>query len=74
MPIAPQQAVFTTHPRPDRAFKSQKLVRWILKISGTLGIKLALDASGITRASLFPGIDGLAHALNWQYKWGRLRV
>ena len=72
--IAPQQAVFTIHPRPDRAFKYNKIVRWTLKISGTLDIKLALDASGITRASLFPGIDGLAQALNWQHKWGRLRV
>lgn len=67
--IAPQRAMFTIHPKPDTPFEPSGLVSWELKIYGTLDIKLALDACGITRASLFPGIDGLAMALNWQYKW-----
>ena len=70
--IAPQQAAFTIHPKPLEAFDSGELVRWILEIKGTIDMKLALDAVGISRASLFPGIDGLADALNWQYKWGTL--
>ncbi len=71
--IAPQQAAFTVHPKPQEAFDNGELVRWTLEIKGTLDMKLALDAVGISRASLFPGIDGLADALNWQYKWGTLR-
>ncbi len=71
--IAPQQAAFTIHPKPQEAFNSDELVQWTLEIKGTLDMKLALDAVGISRASLFPGIDGLASALNWQYKWGTLR-
>lgn len=71
--IAPQLAAFTIHPKPDQVYEAPKLVRWILDIPETLELKLALDASGFTRASLFPGIDGLAQALNWQLKWDRLR-
>jgi hypothetical protein len=71
--IAPQQAVFTVHPKPKVQFDSDDLVRWTLEIKGTLDMKLALDAVGISRASLFPGIDGLAEALNWRHKWDVLR-
>jgi hypothetical protein len=71
--IAPQQAIFTVHPQPDQAFDDPRLVRWTLDISGTIEVKLALDAAGISRASLFPGVDGLADALNWRHKWGTLR-
>lgn len=71
--IAPQQAMFTVHPKPQEEFDSEHVVKWILEIKGTIDVKLALDAVGITRASLFPGIDGLADALNWRHKWGVLR-
>lgn len=72
--IAPQQAVFTVHPEPDRDFKNHPgLFCWLLDIDGTLDMKLALDAVGINRAALFPGVDGLARALNWRHKWGTLR-
>ena len=71
--ISPQQSVFTIHPKPKESFDTPELIRWTLAINGTLDIKLALDASGITRAALFPDIDGLAASLNWQHKWGRLR-
>jgi hypothetical protein len=71
--IAPQQAVFTVHPRVDKDFTHPRLFRWVLLITGTLDMKLALDAVGINRAALFPGIDGLAEALNWRHKWGTLR-
>ena len=71
--IAPQLAAFTVHPSPTRPYRANKLVCWRLEITGTLDIREALDAFGISRASLFPGIDGLTHSLNWKYKWGRLR-
>ena len=71
--IAPQQSVFTVHPNPHEAFDHDHLVQWSMEIGGTIEVKLALDAVGISRASLFPGIDGLAGALNWRHKWGRLR-
>lgn len=72
--IAPQQAVFTVHPNPQEPFNHAELVRWKLEIGGTLEVKFALDAVGISRASLFPGIDGLAAALNWRHKWNVLRA
>jgi hypothetical protein len=71
--IAPQQAVFTVHPRPQEKLDSDDLVKWILDINGTIDMKLALDAAGISRAALFPGIDGLADGLNWRHKWNVLR-
>ncbi len=72
--IAPQQAVFTVHPKPDQDFRNHPgLHCWLLDINGTLDMKLALDAVGINRAALFPGVDGLARALNWRHKWGTLR-
>lgn len=71
--IAPQQAIFTIHPNPPIPFDDPELVRWTLEIKGTRDIKLALDAAGISRTSLFPGLDGLAEALNWRHKWGTLR-
>lgn len=70
--IAPQQAAFTIHPAPQKKFTNKELYRWTLEIKGTLEIKLALESVGISRSSLFPGIDGLADSLNWQYKWGVL--
>ena len=70
--IKAQQATFTIHPRPNQVFENSELVRWILEIDETLNLKSALDASGFTRASLFPGIDGIAVALNWQDKWNLL--
>jgi hypothetical protein len=72
--IAPQQAAFTIHPEPQKPLDHDGLVMWVLDIKGTVDMKLALDAVGISRASLFPGVDGLADALNWRYKWGTLRV
>ncbi len=71
--IAPQQAAFTVHPKPQEDFDSDELIQWSWEIDGTVEMQLALDAVGISRASLFPGIDGLVDALNWQYMWGTLR-
>lgn len=71
--IAPQQAAFTVHHQPQEPFDHDELVKWTLEIKGTVEMKLALDAVGISRASLFPGADGLANALNWRYKWDTLR-
>jgi FRG domain len=38
--IAPQQAVFTVHPRPEEKFDSDDLVRWTLDIHGTIEMSL----------------------------------
>ncbi len=72
--IAPQHAAFTVHPAPLNKIDGDNIVRWTLDIKGTLDLKQTLDAVGISRATLFPGIDGLAGALNWRYKWNTLRV
>ena len=69
--ITAQQGLFTIHVEPKKAFDHSDLVKWTLEIDGTLELKSILDALGITRAALFPELDGLADALNWRYKWGR---
>jgi hypothetical protein len=67
--IPAQSSVFTVHRDPDKPFMPEKVVR--IKLEGmTLTMKLDLNACGIHKASLFPGIDGLAEHQSWLYKWG----
>ena len=68
--IPAQQSVFTIHPTPDKPFTHPLLERWIIEQPACWPIKRALNAAGITPASLFPGIDGLSEHLAWMYKWG----
>ena len=68
--IPAQQSVFTIHPTPDKPFTHPSLEKWIIKQGACWPIKRALNAAGITPASLFPGIDGLSEHLAWMYKWG----
>jgi hypothetical protein len=74
--IPAQRSVFTVHKRPDKAFDPPSLERVILPrlTTGNAAItyRLNLEACGISLASLFPDINGLANAVSWLYKWGRL--
>ncbi len=72
--IAPQQALFTIHPDPEKKFDTTEIVKWKLNINTTVYIKSVLDTLGVSRAALFPGIDGLADALNWRHRWNRLNA
>ena len=39
-------------------------------MTASVTLKLNLNACEINKASLFPGIDGLAEHQSWLYKWG----
>ena len=63
--IAAQWAVFTVHPKPGQAFQPHELQKIV--ISGKLRwpIRRMLEKFGVHRASLFPGLDGVAAHLNY---------
>ncbi len=67
--IPAQSSVFTVHKTPDKPYMPDKVVRITIGRS-PLTLKLNLNACGIHKASLFPGIDGLAEHQSWLYKWG----
>jgi hypothetical protein len=67
--IPAQSSVFTVHKYPNKAFAPNKVVRITVGRS-PLTMKLNLNACGFHKASLFPGIDGLAEYQSWLYKWG----
>jgi len=67
--IPVQQSVFTLHPNPERDFTHANLERWTIAQTACWDIKQCLSTTGITPASLFPGIDGLSQHLAWLYKW-----
>jgi hypothetical protein len=62
--IVAQQSQFTIHSRPDVEF-----THWCKKIIIPIKlrnlIKFKLSVFGISRASLFPGLDGLAQSISW---------
>jgi len=67
--IPAQSGVFTVHKYPNIAFNPESIVK--IKIGRSpLTLKFNLNACGIHKASLFPGIDGLAEHQSWLYKWG----
>ena len=67
--IPAQSSVFTVHKNPDKPFIPDKVTR--IKIGRSpLTLKFDLNACGIHKESLFPGIDGLAEHQSWLYKWG----
>lgn len=67
--IPAQTGLFTVHKNPDKPFNPNKVVRITIGRS-PLTMKLNLNACGVHKASLFPGIDGLAEYQSWLYKWG----
>jgi len=63
--IAAQTAVFTIHPNPEIPFESDKIERLIIDKNYRKGLKREIYIYGVHRASLFPGLDGLAGHLKW---------
>ena len=73
--IVAQWGLFTVHGSPEEPYEAVPPVearRWLIPRSICFDIKRALALAGITRASLFPDLDGLARQLAWEYKRGRL--
>lgn|GEM_PF-1430471 len=71
--ITAQRGIFTVHKNPPNPFSAEHLVTISLDGGDTaLTHKLNLHYAGINQATLFPDLDGIAHQLLFQYKWGQL--
>ena len=64
--ITAQSGIFTIHPNPYEAFTSDNIDRIIIPNEIRLDLKKTLNKYGINRASLFPGLDGLARQIQWE--------
>lgn len=67
--ITAQGGLFTVHHNPPTAWKPEGLNQFVIPFGICLQIKRRLMLAGISRASLFPDLDGLAQMLSWRYKW-----
>jgi hypothetical protein len=67
-----QRGVFTIHHRPSRAWWPAGAQRWIVPHDARLELKRQLVELGVSRALLFPDLDGLARHLAWQFHAGTL--
>lgn len=63
--ITAQSGVFTYHPDPYKAINTDDITAIVIKSSVRHQIKIRLFEYGITHASLFPGIDGVASYIEW---------
>ena len=63
--ITAQAGLFTIHPDPLRPLVSGKISHIIIKHEFRQKLKGILYNYGIHRASLFPGLDGLAQHIQW---------
>jgi hypothetical protein len=64
--IAAQSGLFTIHPSPKDAFKSKDILSALIPHDFRQPLKKILNKYGIHRASLFPGLDGIARHIEWQ--------
>jgi hypothetical protein len=68
--IPAQRAVFSVSVDPTKRLTGSKIKKWRVPKRACFEIKRILDGNGISRASLFPDLDGLCGGLAWRYKWG----
>lgn len=64
--ISAQAALFTVHPEPRTALKSEHLHKIVIKASARGPFKKLLAKYGVRRRHLFPDLEGLAKDLKWQ--------
>jgi hypothetical protein len=62
--IVSQSGIFTIHPKPAEVFSNRELKRYVIKASSAVDLETVLLAYGISRSSLFPGLDSLAAHIN----------
>jgi len=62
--IMAQTGLFTVHDQPAEVFTHPELERWIIAADAVIELNVALDNYGFNRATMFPGLDGLAHHIN----------
>jgi FRG domain len=63
--ITAQAGLFTVHQDPSMPFEHKSLLKIIISNSSRQEIKKTLYKYGISRKTLFPGLDGLAADLHW---------
>jgi hypothetical protein len=63
--VVAQGSMFTVHPDPSTPFDSPKVRRAIIPTDARRQLKRSLFKCGISRKTLFPGLDGLARDLDW---------
>jgi type I restriction enzyme M protein len=66
--MAAQRGFFTLHKKPNKAFTHKSLLFISFPSKAKAEILNELDFYGINKASLFPGIDGIAAYWAWFYK------
>lgn len=66
--IAAQSGLFSIHPRANESWDSEKLIAFIIPSSAKDHFRRRLHFLGINALKLFPGLDGLAETLDWQYR------
>jgi len=64
--IIAQAGLFTIHPKPKNPFVSSMLSKLIIKQKFRRKLKFILYKYGIHRATMFPGLDGLASNITWR--------
>ena len=62
--ITAQSGLFTVHPSPTEAFDSEKVDKYVIASSFRKQFKFILYRYGVTKQSLFPGLDGLVQSLS----------
>jgi hypothetical protein len=68
--IETQAGLFTVHPQPQRDYVPSGLVKITIPGAKRSKLRRILYDYGITRASLFPGLDGLASEIASAVKYG----
>jgi hypothetical protein len=63
--ITAQSGVFTIHPEPGEPYISESIDKLIIVPSFRRQLKKILYRYGVHRASLFPGMDGIASYIQW---------
>lgn len=63
--ISAQSGLFTVHPSPEKQFRHESLERWVIKENAVIDICVVLDTFGFNKATMFPGLDGLASHINF---------
>lgn len=66
--IVAQQALFTVHSTPKNSWKPDGLVKLIIKSDACDHIKHRLFHLGVSHATLFPDLDGVAKMLTWVHQ------
>lgn len=61
--ITTQSGLFIVHSKIDEPFSCETLEKWIVTKKCRIEIEIMLSRYGISTASMFPGLDGIANSL-----------